>query len=768
MARILPSPSSDDVLDRTLDVHRRTPLSLLAIVLSIMVVQIAPLFVFAQTTTSGGASRAPDTLRHFIAPSQYHHVTAPNVVQLVERFEISDPVAVTAVSITLAGGDSAGSCRVRFYGVEGGAPVPRWGREIASPVAIHKTRFGAQTIRLVLPTPIRALPPQFFVAVDNLSPGTVLICDRVERPPMCVAFEDTFGLQALKMRDGSWRRFPFAFHISLEVERLIADGEPWFTPLTGTPEAFDSLMPNRSIAWADVDNNRFQDLLVGGRLWRNVDGHRFEEVPLGPSTPRGPLLNLFLDADKDGDPDILLAGYPGEGDRAIRYLENDNGDFRSTETIPVVVDAPTAFCVHDLDGNHYPDILIASDAASAQGLLYLRNLDGRGFTDASSELPRDVVACRLRGVRCVDIDGDGRAELAALDTAGRWLYWSIPLSANSTMSLLASRDAALARGRVYAGDWGDLDGDQAPEILLGASAQRSRDEGRASVSAVAINAGPAPAGAGGTLALGSPAERRGGIAMADIDNDGRSEILLLTTRSCHPATLLRMNDSGLWDDVTWRAGLAGRSIGPDAIWVDCDNDGRLDLATFCDGRLLLLRNELEVPPGHNVSLGPGAYNGVATQARQTTTPPMAMLSASGRGHLMQGPPTILLPALPDTTSASFAADHRMNGVAPNAEPSDRSRGEGGRAATLAILPNPFSGETMIRLELPQTTAGRVAVTSMDGTEVALLIDGELIAGRYDLRWNPRAHGPKGHPGGTYLVIYQGGGERLMERVVYVK
>lgn len=635
-------------------------------------------------------------------------------------------------------------------------------------MTIHKTRAGAETIRLVLPTPIRAFPPQFFVAVENLSPGTVLICDHVERPPTCIAFEDTFGLQALKMRDGSWRRFPFAFHISLEVERLIADGQPWFAPLVGAPDAFDSLMPNRSIAWADVDNDRFQDLLVGGRLWRNIGGSRFEEIPLGASSANGPLLNLFLDADRDGDPDILLAGYPGEGGRAIRYLENDDGDFRSTETTPVAVDAPTAFCVHDLDGDHYPDVLIASDAASAPGLLYLRNRDGRGFTDASAELPRALAGYRLRGVRCVDIDGDGRAELAALDTAGRWLSWWLPLSANSTMSLLAARDTALARGRVYAGDWGDLDGDQAPEILLGASARRSLEEGRAPMSAIAFHVAPATAGTGRALALGAPVERRGGIAMADIDNDGRAEILLLTTRSCHPAALLRMSDSGLWEDVTWRAGLSGRSIGPDAVWVDIDNDGRLDLATFCDGRLLLLRNELEAPPGRHAPLGPGAYNGVASQAGQTTTPPAAILSATGRGHLMQGPPTILLPALPDTTSPSFADDDGMNGVAPNAGTSDRSRREGGGAATLAILPNPFSGETIIRLELPRTTAGRVAVTRMDGTEVSLLIDGALIAGRYDLRWNPRDQGSNGLPGGTYLVIYRGGGERVMERVVYVK
>jgi hypothetical protein len=67
-----------------------------------------------------------------------------------------------------------------------------------------------------------------------------------------------------------------------------------------------------------------------------------------------------------------------------------------------------------------------------------------------------------------------------------------------------------------------------------------------------------------------------GVACGDFDNDGYPDIFL--TAYGRP-TLLRNNRDGTFTDITVKAGLAGMSNGwtTSAVWVDFDNDGKLDL-----------------------------------------------------------------------------------------------------------------------------------------------------------------------------------------------
>jgi len=769
MARNLPHPPAGYVRERTFDSRRGIPLTLLAIAPTFAALLIAPLVAFAQPTTTGSASSVRDTLRHFIASSRYHHVTIPNVVQQVERFAIAGPVSITAVSVTLAGRDAHGSCRLRFYGAEAGAPVPRWGSEIAPPVTINKSSYGAETIRCALSVPIPAVPPQFFIAVENLTPGTVLISDHVERAPECVAFEDTFGLQALKMRDGSWSRFPFAFDISVEFERANANDKPWFVALGGTPEAFDSVIGARSIAWADVDDDRFPELLVGGRLWKNMEGERFREIQIdnGGSTP---LANLFLDADLDGDPDILLAGFPGGESGIIRYLENDDGEFKPARMFNAEIVSPAAFTVADLDNDSWPDVVIAR-GSDVGGLLYLRNQEGNGFVDATPRLPLEIAAMRCRGIRCID-GNDGRApDLAVLDNVGRWHVWSHPLEAESTGSVLIGFEDLPSGGRVYAGDWVDLNNDSNPEILLGVSASRSMGR-RRHMSVAAGSSNQAETNTGGVVSLGPFVERRGGIAAADIDNDDRPEILLLTTRSCHPAALIRLDSTGHWEDLTWRAGLVGRAIGPDAVWVDIDNDGRIDLSTFENGRILLLKNQIDIPPGRRMIVRSATYGLRYDGPDGDHLPALALRSAAGRGHLMQGPPTFLLPENADSASSSVDRGRRVatdrSRARQNLAGDDAKERVDVKSATLVVVPNPFSGVATIRLDLTRPMRGRLTITTIDGLALTTLADGAFDVGSGEWTWDPGESSRRGLSGGTFLVVFQGEGERLVERVVYVK
>ena len=65
-----------------------------------------------------------------------------------------------------------------------------------------------------------------------------------------------------------------------------------------------------------------------------------------------------------------------------------------------------------------------------------------------------------------------------------------------------------------------------------------------------------------------------GCAIADYDNDGYQDILVTAYGRC---TLYHNNGNGTFTDVTEKAGLAAPGWTTSAVWLDYDNDGKLDL-----------------------------------------------------------------------------------------------------------------------------------------------------------------------------------------------
>ena len=70
---------------------------------------------------------------------------------------------------------------------------------------------------------------------------------------------------------------------------------------------------------------------------------------------------------------------------------------------------------------------------------------------------------------------------------------------------------------------------------------------------------------------------------------------------------------------------------------------------------------------------------------------------------------------------------------------------------LSARPNPFSSQAVLRFTLPAPTLVRVAVYDALGREVAVLVDGALVAGAHDAEFNAR-----GLSTGTYLYRLEAG------------
>ncbi len=88
--------------------------------------------------------------------------------------------------------------------------------------------------------------------------------------------------------------------------------------------------------------------------------------------------------------------------------------------------------------------------------------------------------------------------------------------------------------------------------------------------------------------------------------------------------------------------------------------------------------------------------------------------------------------------------------------------------TLALSPNPFNPETVIRYTLAKAGPARVAVYDVRGRRVALLADGLHAAGAHEAVWRGADDGGRALPSGTYFVRVEADGRVLTRKALLLK
>jgi hypothetical protein len=91
---------------------------------------------------------------------------------------------------------------------------------------------------------------------------------------------------------------------------------------------------------------------------------------------------------------------------------------------------------------------------------------------------------------------------------------------------------------------------------------------------------------------GMPDIRAVAASWADYDNDGDLDLAVVTNMAGAPPVLFRNSDGGKFTDVSSQAGLKKNGSSPSRVnWVDCDNDGLVDLFQAGRGGSRLYRNQ---------------------------------------------------------------------------------------------------------------------------------------------------------------------------------
>jgi hypothetical protein len=251
------------------------------------------------------------------------------------------------------------------------------------------------------------------------------------------------------------------------------DGAGNFTEVLGTP--FDGVSFS-SIAFADVDGDNDQDLLITGqnnsfdyisKLYLNDGSGNFTEVIGTPFDGVREGSIAFADVDGDNDLDVLITGSGATGTGPISRLYTNDGLGAFTEVVgtPFVGVTVSSIAFADVDGDNDQDLLITGENSANQYISKLYSNDGSGNFAEVTNTPFPGLA--FGEVAFADVDGDNDLDL--LMTGGTTIFslsytglYTNDGSGSFTEVTGASFDDLINGSIAFA----DVDGDNDLDVLI--------------------------------------------------------------------------------------------------------------------------------------------------------------------------------------------------------------------------------------------------------------------------------------------------------------
>jgi len=395
---------------------------------------------------------------------------------------------------------------------------------------------------------------------------------------------------------------------------------------------------NMAPTLADLDGDGDLDILAGGddgRLWlirntgsANAPAWQMENGFYGGIDVGTNSVPLVLDVDGDKLPDLLVGNAQG----LVIYYRNQGSpgdpDFVLTSTrfggLSVGQDAaPSAF---DQNGDGRPDLVVGNKEGNLT-LALAKAGDGNAATDTAwdvvSRIWNDIRTGGNSVPRIVDLNGDGKPDLAVTDAYGNLKLWynrgqaAGAATAGGTQAGPAPQPGGGAVGGTVGGaamGGGAATGGAAPAASTGSlSALLGADTAQSSSALFSMGNGEEKPQTGGA-AMAPPPETVGPITpvyqlasrqfgdlafsgrsaptFGDLDGDGDLD-LIVGTSSGELVYLRNDGDakSPRWTRVTPRVSGFNEGRYPSPLLVDMDGDGKLDLLVGTErGEVLLYRH----------------------------------------------------------------------------------------------------------------------------------------------------------------------------------
>ena len=190
------------------------------------------------------------------------------------------------------------------------------------------------------------------------------------------------------------------------------DGSGNFSEVMNTPFAG---VDEGSVAFADIDNDGDQDVLISGRdnssmltstLYENDGTGNFSEVTNTPFNGVFQGSVDFADVDGDNDQDVMISGASGISfsPTCKLFLNDGSGVFTESTSSSFERVSNSAIAFADIDSDNDQDVLITGGNPSFNRVSILYKNDGAGNFTEVLDTPFDVVS--IGTVTFSDIDGD--------------------------------------------------------------------------------------------------------------------------------------------------------------------------------------------------------------------------------------------------------------------------------------------------------------------------------------------------------------------------
>jgi hypothetical protein len=723
-----------------------------------------------------------------------------------QRFDIPSPCKIKAYTLYLSG--KPANVKVVLLGHQGGSPIPNLfmssGKNVLS---TEQFQFqGSQKpipITITLQTPIDFYNDQCFVGFYTDDPDSTYFNTTVTNVnPSCQSPEGgTFNYQTLtdfKSVDSTynWRVGSYAYFCDLVVEFIWGNTKGYFPNRTVTSGLSPSLTDS-TIAWGDINNDGYLDVLIGGRLYLNTQDGGFKEITTKAGLSGKPAANAFIDVDNDGDLDIIFLNSNPQGTSLSKlYLNDGNGNFVGKDINLPAFRGVSAFSIADINNDGYPDIFIAqswsTDPPNLLSNYMLINNKNNTFT-LKGGLCQTPVARRTLGTQFVDYDDDGDLDLFVTnyyleqdelwENKGDLVFTDV--AADKAIDMLTYQ------GKTYSNygmgvDWYDFDNDGDLDLMLPQYCPTNfialgfqgttiyRNSNGKFTNTFDFQKGASSLGI-------EYEEAQSGGACGDIDNDGLVDLILTTYYGCRYVDLYKQNTDHTFSNVTFEWGLNRIATGDDAAWVDFDNDGRLDLAMSMNRNFALYKNlynptipnnwlELDLRSEVGNSQAIGAKVKVYTPERVYTQEVTA-----GRGRNIQKPSRLHFglgnsnvithvdvrwPGSKTYLTYYNIKINEINKIVEKSVSVEENKDLINHNSLNIVGANPINDRLQIEFQTAKNNYVKLALYDLQGNQVSNIMTQYLNPGKYNIINNVQ-----NLPVGIYFVRLTADGENLYKTII---
>ena len=377
--------------------------------------------------------------------------------------------------------------------------------------------------------------------------------------------------------------------------------DPTFSKIMTDPiVTYSTPYGSYSGAWADFNNDGYLDLFVGNGLYgvstapflfTNNGNGSFTRVTSGPpvDTPAQSVAACWGDYDNDGNLDLCMAnnsGFTGPAPNLL-YHNDGSGAFHQITSGSIVTDSAATLAVGlaDFDNDGFLDLFASTFDPNANSPCYLYKNNGDGTFTSVTQGPLVTDLGSSSGFAWGDYDNDGRIDLFVCGSrnppqplAPNRLYHN---EGGSTFTRVADPgigSIVTDLGYGLSCFWGDYDNDGFLDLVVASKSQILLYHNNANGTFTRMLTGDIANDTGVFLVA---------CAWGDYDNDGYLDLFVTDEDNASPVAnhLYHNNGNGTFTKITTGSPANEVSNCRGCAWIDCDNDGFLDLfAARGDGR----------------------------------------------------------------------------------------------------------------------------------------------------------------------------------------